>query len=340
MDLDELRSIASGLAAAIAPRESLIELLGLVARTAQGRVAIVLVSKDELHTLSNGVEAGDDGVVQLSERAGLASSGPVADAIRDWEGAARPFLSDDGSRLILPQASGGIVVVDPGCGITALPAQVTYLRVLADLARGTVLMAARTAEAARRAEALEATRHRLREQAILLRDLAVIDDLTAIYNRRFFDCRLTYEFDRFHRYKHPLALALLDVDHFKRVNDVHGHQVGDAVLRHLAQLGQAAIRRVDLFARFGGEEFAILLPSTDGAGAMEAAERLRLTVMNSPALVDGLSIPITISIGVGWVSAGFEGDQQGLIRAADQALYRAKRLGRNQVVLTDEDQDG
>ena len=168
---------------------------------------------------------------------------------------------------------------------------------------------------------------------MLLRDLAVVDDLTGLYNRRFFDTRLSYELERFVRYRHPVALALLDVDHFKEVNDTHGHLVGDAVLRHLAQLGLGSIRCVDLFARFGGEEFALLMPSTGLEGGRISAERLRQAISETPALTDAGLVGITVSAGVAAADGSWSGDPEGLVRAADQALYRAKAAGRDRVVL-------
>ena len=272
----------------------------------------------------------------LSPVAELIWSGQAADELRDWEGAAEPYVTNDGCRLILPLPTGGVAVAEPGVGVLADRGQVQILQVLSSMAGGTVLMAARTAEAARRAAALEQTRHRLREQAVLLRELAVIDELTGLHNRRFFDCRLSHELDRFERYRHPLSLVLLDVDHFKRVNDTYGHDMGDDVLRHLAGIGQALIRRVDLFARFGGEEFALLLPDTGPEGALVAAERMRKRVEETPVTIDGQEIAITISVGVSSTSDRFTGDAHGLIRAADQALYEAKRSGRNRVVVCED----
>ena len=336
VNLDGLRDITSQLAQAADPRESLTDLLGLIASTARGRAAILMVSTEEMPAVARNAEIGSDGVALLSESAGVVCQGPVADAIRDWEGAAEPFLTDDGARLILPLHSGGLMIRDPGCGVSALPAQLAYLRLLVNLARSLVVSAARIARAVHREEELQATRHRLREQAILLRDLAVVDELTAVYNRRFFDCRLTYELDSLRRYKRPVSLVLLDVDRFKAVNDTYGHQVGDGVLQHLAQMGQAIIRRVDLFARFGGEEFAMLLPGTDGPGAVKAAERFRALVEATPAVVGDLTISLTVSAGVVGASGAWEGDEQGLIRAADRALYQAKHQGRNCVVLSAE----
>ena len=326
-----------GIGSAAPPRTTLSSLLSLATSTARGQRSDLLVTPEQAALFSEGSQL-IEGESRLDSTAYLVWSSGVADLIRDWEGAAHPFMTDDGSRLVIPVPTGGIAIHDPGYAILSDAAQLRFLQVLAGLAAGTVRMATRMSEAAHRARALERTRHRLREQAVLLRELAVVDDLTGLYNRRFFDSRLGYELDRYHRYHCPLALVLFDVDHFKRVNDTYGHPVGDDVLRHLSKLGLSIIRRVDLLARFGGEEFALLLPNTSAAGAMEAAERVRQTIESRPPPIAEHTIRVTISAGVASTEQATLGDSESLVRAADQALYRAKRQGRNRVVLCEGDE--
>ena len=123
---------------------------------------------------------------------------------------------------------------------------------------------------------------------------------------------------------------MFDVDHFKRVNDTHGHPAGDAVLRHLAVLLTATFRQVDVVARVGGEEFAVLLPSTDAEGAAAVAERLRLAVKSQAVEFDGVPLRCTVSAGVATMHADL-GDLDALMKRADQALYAAKAAGRNRI---------
>ena len=330
--LAELRRITTDLCAGRAPALALAELLALAARLARGRRCVVLVTEHEARAVV-GRSALPAQEIELGPGASMAWSGRAADLIRDWEGAERPFVTNDGERLVLPLPTGGVAIDEPGYAALSDRRMVDLLQLAAGLAAATVQMAARTREASERARSLEQTRHRLREQAVLLRDLAVVDDLTGLYNRRFFDTRLSYELERFHRYQHPLALVLLDVDHFKAVNDAHGHLVGDAVLQHLARLGLGAIRRVDLFARFGGEEFALLMPSTDLSGGHISAERLRRVVAETPALTQTGLVRVTVSAGVAAAEESWDGDPEGLVHAADQALYRAKAAGRDRVVV-------
>ena len=164
-----------------------------------------------------------------------------------------------------------------------------------------------------------------------LHELAVTDGLTQIANHRHFQDRLREEFRRAQRYDDPLALILVDLDHFKNVNDNFGHQVGDQVLLAVAGCVKAAVRETDFVARYGGEEFAVLLPKTHLAGALTVAERIAAEMQKVKAGPSGLKV--TASFGV----SGFPGRSvntfEQLVRTADEALYRAKREGRNKISL-------
>jgi diguanylate cyclase (GGDEF)-like protein/PAS domain S-box-containing protein len=169
-----------------------------------------------------------------------------------------------------------------------------------------------------------------REASEVFRRATTCDHLTGIANRRAFFEAAEIELERWQRWPRKLSLVLFDADHFKRVNDTHGHPAGDAVLRHLAVLLTATFRQVDLVARVGGEEFAVLLPSTDAEGAAAVAERLRLAVESQTVEFDGVTIPFTISAGVATMHADL-GDLDALMKRADQALYAAKAAGRNRI---------
>ncbi|MEN3002442.1 MAG: diguanylate cyclase [Armatimonadota bacterium] len=159
-----------------------------------------------------------------------------------------------------------------------------------------------------------------------LRSLATTDGLTGVHNHRAFQEFLEQRFAEATRYHQPLALIMLDVDHFKQFNDTFGHQAGDEVLRRVAQILKRQVREVDFVARYGGEEFAIVLPATELEGAVQAAERLRQAI----AEAEWLHRPITASFGVAVLQPWMTNRQQ-LIAAADQALYQAKAAGRNRV---------
>lgn len=160
--------------------------------------------------------------------------------------------------------------------------------------------------------------------------MAVIDALTGAFNKRYFLDRLREEFAHARRSGQPLSLMMLDLDHFKQINDTHGHLVGDAVLQRFAKLVQQRIRPSDIFARYGGEEFSAILRNSDAIGAFTLAERIRIAVQNEPSVVTGQTIPMTVSIGVATV--GDEPDlrePKDLIEVADRYLYQSKSLGRN-----------
>ncbi|MFQ5381027.1 MAG: diguanylate cyclase [Dehalococcoidia bacterium] len=174
----------------------------------------------------------------------------------------------------------------------------------------------------------------------MLRHLATHDPLTGLGTRGALDAKLAEEVARSVRYGRPLSLLMVDVDHFKQVNDEYGHQSGDEVLRTLGRLLESSKRRVDYAARYGGEEFVLILPETSADDAGIYAERLRASVMNSPVhLTGGASVGVTISIGVAALS-GDAHTPELLIAAADQAMYEAKSAGRNRVRVAGPAEDG
>lgn len=164
----------------------------------------------------------------------------------------------------------------------------------------------------------------------------VTDPLMEIYNRRYFDRCIEQEFARAVRYGLPLSLVLLDIDHFKRINDTFGHLAGDMVLKGIGALLKANVRGVDIPARYGGEEVVVVLPHTDGPAAAVLAERLRKKVEEHPfparaAGVAGGTFRCTVSVGVASIAQDCA-DARRLVELADAAMYQAKQQGRNRVV--------
>ena len=161
---------------------------------------------------------------------------------------------------------------------------------------------------------------------------ALRDPLTAVYNRRHFEERMAAEFSAARRHGSPLSLMVIDVDHFKQVNDAHGHLGGDAALKMVARVLQEAMRKEDILARYGGEEFVVLARGTDLDGATRFAERIRGHIENARCSWDGREIRLTVSIGVTQLAPGMSVQQ--FIDTADRGVYRAKHAGRNRVVAT------
>ena len=177
---------------------------------------------------------------------------------------------------------------------------------------------------------------KLGETLSQLRQLAQRDELTRLLNRREFQRILEEEWDRSVRFKRPFTLVMVDIDHFKRINDTHGHQIGDEVLRHVASLLAGQVRTVDRVARYGGEEFALMMVETNARNATENIQRLGVLLAETPCVITGseLTIEVTLSAGVA-ASPDDATSATDLVAAADRALYAAKKGGRNRIVLAD-----
>ncbi|WP_041453672.1 diguanylate cyclase [Anaeromyxobacter dehalogenans] len=179
----------------------------------------------------------------------------------------------------------------------------------------------------------------LRETQRRLREQTLTDDLTGLKNRRAFDERLQEEFRRAHRYSDPVSLIMIDLDHFKLVNDRYGHPFGDLVLRGASEQLRASTRDPDICARYGGEEFAVILPKTHLSGALAVAERIwkELSARSYPVPAGSAepdtAIQVTASMGIAFYPSKDIGSPEALVRYADEALYQAKKAGRNTICL-------
>lgn len=162
--------------------------------------------------------------------------------------------------------------------------------------------------------------------------MTIIDGLTGAHNKRYFMEFLEREIARCARHERPLSLLMFDIDHFKDINDTHGHLTGDHVLKEMARRLLERVRKDELLARYGGEEFAAVLPETDHVGAMKFAEQIRSIVSNKPFEYEGNVLNISISVGVSTTNGEAALEREAFIRLADENLYRAKNDGRNRVV--------
>lgn len=175
---------------------------------------------------------------------------------------------------------------------------------------------------------IDKTLNKKMEQELL--QLAITDPLTGAYNRRYFNDNLTRQISEFSRYKNVFSLLMLDVDHFKQLNDTFGHDLGDETLKGLVKTSSKLLRDIDIFARYGGEEFMILLPNTPSEEATVVANRLRVAVAQDYIDSGNTKIYYTVSIGVTEIKDQKD-DIESITKRADIALYQAKERGRNQV---------
>lgn len=163
--------------------------------------------------------------------------------------------------------------------------------------------------------------------------MATRDGLTDVFNKRFFLDQLEVKISEMKRMKQPLALLMMDVDHFKKINDQYGHVAGDQVLQGLASVGKSCVRKEDIFARYGGEEFSVIAARLDANHAWTLAEKIRESVMNHLFIFEPHRIPVTISVGGCVMTAEGLLPSEEFIKKADSALYEAKRFGRNRTVI-------
>jgi diguanylate cyclase (GGDEF)-like protein len=294
--------------------QELVAIAGLVRRLVGGDRVDLVVHADDLRELTG--DGSGSSPLEVSATVAIVASGPVAQVLwarfGDEAGAGACV---DGRRVLLAAGDGvGLVAGPPIDGLSPDA-----------LALGQSLAALATAAVAAAAELVRA-RARIRE----LVELSAIDALTDLGNRRHLDRILPVEIARRRRYERSLTVMMLDLDRFKAINDLHGHDGGDAVLRAVADLLRSALRGSDVGVRYGGEEFAVVLPETPSERAAHVAERIR----RATEALDVGGIRVTVSIGVASVEGRWEGDAAALMRAADQALYTAKREGRNRVVYT------
>jgi diguanylate cyclase (GGDEF)-like protein len=172
---------------------------------------------------------------------------------------------------------------------------------------------------------------RLQEEIRRLSALVRTDELTKLFNFRYFTLALSLEMERTRRSGQPTCLIMLDLDHFKAINDVHGHEVGNIVLSHISDLIRKAIRRLDIPCRYGGEEFTLILPDTTLEQGIRFANRLRVIIENTPVQTLSMQLEIGASFGVDVYARGDQISEKEFVEKVDGFLYLAKQEGRNQV---------
>jgi diguanylate cyclase (GGDEF)-like protein len=248
----------------------------------------------------------------------LAKRGMRIDYFRDTD-ADLPFRPEVADSEIRSALAVPLTVQDKVIGVLSVQSRKPFAY---DDAQLSVL----TTIAQQAAVAMENARHH---------EMATIDSLTRLFLRDYFFRRLEEEHERARRYRSAFALLMMDLDDFKSINDVHGHLAGDRYLRALGTVIHDRLRAADLACRYGGDEFCLLLPETDEAGAVAFADRMRSAIGDLAVDGDGPALRTTVSIGIALVPEHDTGDLRDLLLRADQALYQAKRAGRDRVVLYD-----
>lgn len=246
------------------------------------------------------------------------------------------FQLRDGHKQL--HVSGFVLALEIGSGLTAVVLAIVYgrlepsvtLLLLIVLSAG-MLVLRQFARMRIELEAIVAERtHVLREKTIELEKLATRDQLTGLYNRRFVDAYLESRIEEFHRYGRGFSIALMDLDHFKRINDEKSHEVGDLVLQRVARILSDRCRQTDVVARYGGEEFLLCFPEADGARVVDICEQLRRALADNDWSDVAPDLKVSMSAGVAEMQPGLS--RRELVRAADRKLYEAKNAGRDLVL--------
>ncbi|MCP4604163.1 MAG: GGDEF domain-containing protein [Proteobacteria bacterium] len=330
--LAKLRKITSNAVGKIPALDQISRILETATEVAGGVSTTLYVPRGHIGALIP-PEKLIDGRAGLSEIAELVCTGSIAEKIAKSSKLRNPELLEDGTMFLLPLSIGGMAVLDPDVEVSNDLLRMHVLQIISDLTDKLVIDEIESNGNRKHTKELENMRQNLLRMNMSLRERTMIDELTGLYNRRFFERSLAYEIERFRRYQHAIGIILLDVDFFKKVNDTYGHAIGDEVLKHLVHVAQNNIRTADLLARYGGEEFVALLPNTGLESTTITGERLRAKVAETPLLLDQGELVQTISVGITSVDGNFKGSADQVLRAADKALYRAKAEGRNRIVV-------
>ncbi|MCP4599439.1 MAG: GGDEF domain-containing protein [Proteobacteria bacterium] len=330
--LTDLRELTAVISKTTSPLDAIRTLLTAVVDLAKGREAVLCITSSEIKAVISD-EDSQETEIDLDGRIRLASTYAPADQV-DVPGEDNdPVLLEDGSLLVVPLPSGKIAVAEPKIEATSYREQKVVFKILADLAAGELNNAVEMADVRKNLRTLNHVNKQLQKTNMSLRERTMIDELTGLYNRRFFERSLSYEIERFLRYRHPISVVLFDIDYFKKINDNYGHNMGDGALRHTATIAKDSIRGADIIARYGGDEFVILQPDTQLEDSIITAERLRARVEDAPLAINGDRLHLTVSAGVTAVGDNIHARTEGVIQTADQALYQAKDEGRNRVVV-------
>jgi len=311
----------------IAPREALASILDLARRVAGGDEVMLVVTSDRLSAFSSRRREDDASVVLgqgLELRSGDRNS--LEQIVESLESPERWVLT-------LPSPAGTLVIAGPERGEALNREARVVVQLLTTYAASTLCWASQLHEAGKRAAAQAAEQQELRKECARLRELSEVDDLTGLYNRRFFKRHLRREVRRYQRYGHSLSLALIDLDHFKAINDTYGHTLGDVALCQFAQIALTTMRESDLIARVGGDEFAVLMPDTPSSGATRAVERLIAAVESSPIEHGGDTVTLAISVGMAGIEDLRSPTPETFLSAADELLYAAKLGGRGRYAV-------
>ncbi len=193
----------------------------------------------------------------------------------------------------------------------------------------------RTRELENALNSLEKITKELHEKNKVLEEIAVTDKLTSLFNRGYFEDRLKFEIEKSFKFKRELSLLFIDLDKFKKINDTYGHLVGDKLLQKISEVIKESIRKTDIAARYGGDEFVVILPETNIESAKMVAEKIRENIENTFIVVGDKKISVTASIGVAGIKEGQSTTFEKLIKFTDKSLYEAKKKGRNRVYVMD-----
>jgi diguanylate cyclase (GGDEF)-like protein len=326
-----LKKVTALLAEGAPPLVSLQAILETAADFAIGKGGELCIPPDQLNAI---VESGNEPInkITLGDSARIVTSGLAMENAVKCKQDGDPVAFEDGSHVILSLSCGTLTVYEPKLDASSYTDQILGLKILADLADEVINKSVEISEIARQLGSKDKTNHQLLQRNMTLRELAMFDDLTGLFNKRFFDHCLESELTRFRKCGQPFGMALVVLDYLEDIRNRLGYAIGDAAVYHIGRIAGQHVRAEDILAFCSPGKFVILFPDTNLQGSFELAEHVRTAIDGSPLIFENGELHVSVSASVAEVAKGREKNADELVRTLEEALSADADKDHNRVV--------